>query len=77
METFLHNLLSRVQELLQTAVDGVFPHNSWEVPLPTVFGSHRYGLSGKTSDVDLCVVAPPAVVERGDDVRALLAKNSL
>ena len=56
-------------------MDEVLPSLSLDVPLPIVFGSREYGLDDETSDVDLCVVGPPAVLERGDDIRALLARR--
>ena len=65
----------KVRELLQIAVDRALPANSWTVPLPTLFGSRRYGLSVDTSDIDLCVEAPAEVVKVGNDVRALLARG--
>jgi hypothetical protein len=46
----------------------------WVLPTPWVFGSQRYGLAGITSDVDTMVLAPLDVVERGDDVRAVMVR---
>ena len=59
-------MLAAVQEsvrsLLETSVNKHLPGANWRPPLPWVFGSQQYGLSGASSDIDLLVLAPAAVV---------------
>ena len=71
----LARLLRDVQSLLQKAVDEVFPDANWCVPIPWCFGSQKYRLTGPKSDVDLLLLAPDAIVEKGDDIRAILARQ--
>ena len=71
----LTRLMRDVQSHLQHAVNEVFPAANWCVPLPWCFGSQKYRLTGPTSDVDLLLLAPDAIVEKGDDIRAILARQ--
>ena len=69
----LRQLSKNVQSHLQSAVDKCFPENQWFAPVPWCFGSQLYSLASPSSDVDLLVLAPQAIVEQGDDIRAIMA----
>ena len=75
METRWEEMLVDVQGCLQNAIDTLQPAEYWRTPLPRAFGSQRYGLNGSTSDVDLVVVAPANVVQKGDSMRAYMARR--
>ena len=74
-EFTLSELLREVQCHLQHAVDEALLGANWCAPLPWRFGSQRYLLAGPTSEVDLLVLAPKALVEKGDDIRAIMARR--
>ena len=73
MRTLWEEMFVYIQGSLQHAVDALQPAEYWRAPLPRRFGSQEYGLSSPTSDIDLVVVAPASVVQRGDDIRAYMA----
>jgi predicted nucleotidyltransferase len=69
----LERLSIELQECLQCAVQKICPDVLWLAPVPWLFGSRKYGLAGPTSDVDFLVVAPDAIADKSNDLRACLA----
>ena len=68
MEDPITRIVSYVRLGVQHVVAKEICDVPWEVPCPGVMGSQAYLLAANDSDLDLYMVAPPEVIDRGRDL---------